>query len=244
MTPNAFDVAEVDEQVVALLAHGDRGAREKVVELMMPLVEQLARRFAGRGEPLEDLTQVASVGLLKAMGRFEAERGVRFTSYATPTIIGELKRYFRDSGWAVHIPRRLKERALAIRDVAGTLSQELGRSPTAGELAGRTGFTVEEVVEALEAAMGYSPDSLDATHEDRPARIIGSEDEALELTEGWASIAPSLRALEERERRILYLRFVKGYTQEQIGRELGYSQMHVSRLLERTLERLRARARA
>lgn len=239
-----FNLAAIDEEVAGLLTGADLVAREKVVKLMWPLVEQLARRFAGRGEPLEDLIQVASVGLLKAIGRFEPERGVRFSSYATPTIIGELKRYFRDSGWAVHIPRRLKERALAIREVTRSLSQELGRSPTAREIGERAGMSIEEVVEALDAAKVYAVDSLDAPGADEHRdRARSTDDRALELTEGWATVAPLLRELDPRDRRILYLRFVRGYTQEQIGLELGYSQMHVSRLLDRTLAMLRERAR-
>lgn len=241
-----FDVEAIDATIADVFkgAPLDARAREEVVHLAYPLVEYLARRFAGRGEPVEDLIQVASVGLLKTIERFEPEREIRFSTFATPTILGELKRYFRDSGWAIHVPRRLKERALEVRSAAEALTQELGRSPTAREVAGRASMTVEEVLEALEAGAGYAPESLDAPRApDGIEPAVGFEDAALDLAERWASVAPYLRELDQAEREVLYLRFVKGLTQSQIGREIGYSQMHVSRILRGTLERLRSRTR-
>lgn len=220
----------------------DGSVREELVKLYYPLVEYLARRFIGRGEPLDDLVQVASIGLLKAIDRFEPKRGVKFSTYATPTIIGELKRHFRDKGWAIRVPRRLQEIGLELGSVVPELYQELGRSPTVQEIAVRTGFTSEEVLEGMDAIQAYSVASLDAPTDDDGASSIhrlGVVDDTLELLEGWANVAPLLRQLPERERRILYYRFVGGLTQSQIAEKLGMSQMHVSRLLSRTLAQLR-----
>jgi RNA polymerase sigma-B factor len=222
----------------------DPTARERLVGLHLPLVEYLARRFRGRGEPLEDLIQVASLGLLKAIDRFDPERGVEFSTYATPTIVGELKRYFRDKGWAIRVPRRLQEVGLQLAEVVPALAQELGRSPTLGEIGDSLGFSEEEVLEAMNAAQVYSLKSLDApTGTDDGGALsiaqLGAEDEALELFESWASVAPLLRKLPPREREILYLRFVANETQSKIAEKLGISQMHVSRLLARTLAFLR-----
>lgn len=237
----AIDVERIDAQVASLFAEDAPDRRDRAVEVAYPLVEYLARRFAGRGEPLEDLVQVASVGLLKTVDRFDPERGVRFSTFATPTILGELKRHFRDTGWAMHVPRRLKERALQIRSLTEELIQQEGRSPTAGELAERAGLSVEEVLEALEASAGYSLESLDAPRaDDGPELNVGAEDASLDLMERWTSVAGHLRELDPRAREVLYLRFVRGMTQSQIGQEMGYSQMHVSRILRTTLARLRA----
>ena len=245
MSPE-LDIAAMDRQIADLYAEGlDEEATEKLVKLARPLVQHLARRFRGRGEPLEDLIQVASIGLMKTIERFELARGVRFSTYAMPTIIGELKRYFRDSGWALRVPRRAKELALRVRDLIEQRSKELGRSPTVTEIAKDSGLNEDEVIEGMDAYSAYVVDSLDAPFDDegRPASaILGSEDEALELSERWASVAPLLRSLDDRQRKILYLRFVRGLTQSQIGREIGYSQMHVSRLLSETLRFLRKRA--
>jgi RNA polymerase sigma-B factor len=220
----------------------DPDAREQLVKLHTPLARYLARRFQGRGEPLEDLTQVAMIGLLKAIDRFDTTREIRFTTYATATIAGELKRHFRDKAWSVRVPRRLQETALRVSRVVGDLSQELGRSPTVAEVAGRTQLTEDEVIEGLDAVQAYSAQSLDAPSDEdgtSSADRLGSDDDVLETMEGWASVAPALRALPARERRILYLRFYQGQTQTQIAEALGISQMHVSRLLARTLRRLR-----
>ncbi|HEY8200256.1 MAG TPA: RNA polymerase sigma factor SigF [Actinomycetota bacterium] len=221
----------------------DPSARDELIHRHYPLAEYLARRFRGRGEPLEDLTQVASIGLIKAIDRFDPGRDVKFSTYATATIVGEIKRHFRDKGWALRVPRRLQEVAMHVGRALGDLSQELGRSPTVPEIAERIGLTEEEVLEGMEASHAYSAVSLDAPvgEDDEPTglRTLGAEDESIELLEGWASVAPALRALPARERRILYLRFFRGLTQTQIAQDLGISQMHVSRLLARALTSLR-----
>jgi RNA polymerase sigma-B factor len=219
--------------------------REKLVDQHIGLVEFLARRFRNRGEPLEDLVQVGTIGLLKAIERFELDREVEFSTYATPTIVGELKRHFRDKGWAVRVPRRLQELHLEITKVVGSIGQELGRSPTIAEIAEAASLSEEEVLEGLEIAQAYNFTSLDAPIETDDggsttfADQLGTEDEHLENLEYRASLAPEMAKLPEREQRILYLRFFKGMTQSEIADRLGISQMHVSRLLTRTLMRLR-----
>ena len=220
----------------------DDAAREELVAMYKPLAEYLARRFYGRGEPLDDLIQVASIGLIKAIDRFDVERGVKFSTYATATIVGELKRHFRDKGWALRVPRRLQESGLKVGRAVTDLYQDLGRAPTVREIARRTDLSDEEVLEAMETAHAYSTASLDAPTDEEGATSIqklGAEDETYELLESWTSVAPALRDLPHRERRILYLRFFRGLTQTQIADELGISQMHVSRLLSRTLRQLR-----
>ncbi len=220
----------------------DDDAREELVEMYKPLAEYLARRFYGRGEPLDDLIQVASIGLIKAIDRFDVDRGVKFSTYATATIVGELKRHFRDKGWALRVPRRLQESGLKVGRAVTDLYQDLGRAPTVREIAKRTDLSDEEVLEAMETAHAYSTASLDAPTDEEGASSIqklGAEDDTYELLESWTSVAPALRELPYRERRILYLRFFRGLTQTQIAEELGISQMHVSRLLSRTLRQLR-----
>lgn len=219
-------------------------ARDKLVELFLPLAEHLARRFAGRGEPLDDLVQVAGIALMKAIERFEPERGVRFSTYAVPTIVGELKRHFRDKGWALNVPRRVKEISLHVERAVSELNQMLGHSPTVKEIAEYTGTTEEEVVEGIEAMHAYSTTPLDApTDEDKasPVNRIGAQDDSLEVLESWVSVKSVLKTLPDRDRRILHLRFFKGMTQTQIAAELGISQMHVSRLLSGTLRKVRER---
>ncbi|PSO49281.1 MAG: B/F/G family RNA polymerase sigma-70 factor [Actinobacteria bacterium QS_5_72_10] len=223
---------------------GDPEVRETLARLHLPLVEYLARRFKDRGEPIEDLVQVGSVGLLKAIDRFDVDRGVEFSTYATPTIVGELKRYFRDKGWAVRVPRRLQELSLRLNKIVAQLTQELGRSPTVSELAQAAEVGEEEVLEALESGQAYSTASLDAPsgeEDDAPGRVerMGDEDVQLENLEYFASLAPLIQQLPERERTILYLRFFQGLTQSGIAEEVGISQMHVSRLLSRILGYLR-----
>lgn len=218
--------------------------REALAQLHLPLVEYLAKRFKDRGEPLDDLVQVGSVGLLKAIDRFDLERGVEFSTYATPTIVGELKRYFRDKGWAIRVPRRLQELSLRMNKIVAQLTQDLGRSPTVAELAVAAGVTEDEVLEALESGQAYSTTSLDAPsgdEDDAAVRLerIGEDDVAIENLEYFASLAPLIQKLAERERHILYLRFFKGMTQSKIAEEVGISQMHVSRLLTRVLAFLR-----
>ena len=236
----------LDEGVRALFerANQDPVAREELIGRYHPLAKYLAGRFEGRGEPLEDLVQVASLGLVKAVDRFDLGREVSFSTYATATIVGELKRHFRDRAWAVRVPRQLQEATLRVNRAVSDLSQELGRSPTVDELARRTGQADEQVLEAMEAVQAYSAGSLDAPGTDEQTALdrLGSEDESLELMEGWASIAPLLRTLPTRERRILHLRFFQGKSQSSIAEEVGLSQMHVSRLLSSTLAKLRAAA--
>ena len=219
-------------------------AREALVNLHLPLVEHCARRFRNRGEPYEDLVQVGTIGLIKSIDRFDLERGVEFSTYATPTIIGEIKRYFRDKGWAIRVPRRLQELRMQIGSAGAELTQTLGRSPTPRELAEAIGCSVEDILEGLESSNAYSTLSLDAGEgdEDGAATMldaIGAHDENLEHVEIRESIKPLLDRLEPREKKILLLRFFKNMTQSQIAEEIGVSQMHVSRLLTRTLAQLR-----
>jgi RNA polymerase sigma-B factor len=221
-----------------------QSARDDLVALHLPLVEHLARRFAGRGEPLDDLVQVGTIGLIKSVDRFDLERGVEFSTYATPTVVGEIKRHFRDKGWAVRVPRRLQELRLSLGAATEDLSHSLGRAPTVAELAARLSLSQEEVLEGLESANAYSTVSLDSGTEtdDGPAAMLetmGVEDDALEGVEYRESLRPLLAQLAPRERQILMLRFSRNMTQSQIAAEVGISQMHVSRLLGRTLAQLR-----
>ncbi|MGA8846763.1 MAG: RNA polymerase sigma factor SigF [Nocardioides sp.] len=234
--------AEMRRADASAAAHD--GCRDALVELHLPLVEHCARRFRNRGEPFEDLVQVGTIGLIKSVDRFDTERGVEFSTYATPTIIGEIKRHFRDKGWAIRVPRRLQELRMQIGSATAELSQSLGRSPTPRELAEAIGCTVEEIVEGVESSNAYSTLSLDATDDsdDGPSSMldaIGIDDAGLEHVEIRESIKPLLEQLDPREKRILLLRFFKNMTQSQIAEEIGVSQMHVSRLLTRTLEQLR-----
>jgi RNA polymerase sigma-B factor len=224
---------------------GHQAARDALVEQHLPLVEHLARRFRNRGEPYDDLVQVATIGLIKSVDRFDLERGVEFSTYATPTIVGEIKRHFRDKGWAVRVPRRLQELRLSLASATSELSQKQGRSPTVSELAAHLKITDEEVLEGLESANAYSTLSLDAGDSgsgDEPmpvAETLGVEDEGLEGVEYRESLKPMLEQLPPREKKILMLRFFKNMTQSEIAAEIGISQMHVSRLLARTLAQLR-----
>ena len=219
-------------------------ARDELVHLHLPLVEHCARRFRNRGEPFEDLVQVGTIGLLKSIDRFDSDRGVEFSTYATPTIIGEIKRYFRDKGWAIRVPRRLQELRMQIGAATAELTQSLGRSPTPRELAETIGCSIEEIIEGIESSNAYSTLSLDASDDSEEGGntmldAIGIEDENLEHVEIRESLKPLLDALEPREKKILLLRFFKNRTQTQIAEEIGVSQMHVSRLLTRTLGQLR-----
>jgi RNA polymerase sigma-B factor len=224
----------------------DAQARDRLIEQHLPLVRALARRYAGRGEPLEDLIQVGSIGLIKAIDRFELGRGVELTTYAIPTIIGEIKRHFRDKGWAVHVPRRLKELSLHVNQHVEELSLTLGRSPTVAELARAANAEEEEIVEALEIGHAYSTLSLSAAPGDDdsgvdPLASIGDIEGGYATSEDRALLASGLETLDERDRRILHLRFFAGLTQSEIATEIGISQMHVSRLIRRALERMRER---
>ena len=219
--------------------------RDALVHLHLPLVEHCARRFRNRGEPFEDLVQVGTIGLLKSIDRFDSDRGVEFSTYATPTIIGEIKRYFRDKGWAIRVPRRLQELRMQIGSASAELTQLLGRSPTPRELAEAIGCSVEEIIEGLESSNAYSTLSLDASDDTDEGGspmldAIGVDDVNLEHVEIRESIKPLLDRLDSREKRILLLRFFKNMTQSQIAAEIGVSQMHVSRLLTRTLDDLRS----
>jgi len=223
---------------------GDLAAREELVRRLMPLARDLALRYTYTDEPFDDLLQVASMGLLKAIDRFEPGRGSKFTSYAAPTILGELKRHFRDKGWALHVPRDLQERTLSVGREREALSKRLGRSPTVKEIAHGLGCSPEQVLEAAEAATSYEAASLDApaSHDDGETGplvdLIGGEDSSLSLVESRDAIAHTWGELPEVEREVLRLRFVEDLTQREIGERVGYSQMHVSRLLRRALRRM------
>ena len=237
---------ELRAKFVELARTSDPALRDELITAHLGLAEYLARRFANRGEPLDDLVQVASLGLLKAVDRFDPSRGVEFSTYATHTIVGELKRHFRDRGWAVRAPRRMQELYLRLGKVVANLGQELGRSPTIAELATEVGASEEEVLEALEAGQAYRFASLDAPSSSEDAEPetlgsrIGAEDPGIEDAEQRATLSPLLRSLPEREQLILHLRFFGGLTQSEIASRLGMSQMHVSRLLARSVAQLRA----
>ncbi|MBK3630946.1 RNA polymerase sigma factor SigF [Streptomyces sp. MBT49] len=218
--------------------------RNTLVELNLALVKFAASRFRSRSEPMEDIIQVGTIGLIKAIDRFELARGVEFPTFAMPTIIGEIKRFFRDTSWSVRVPRRLQELRLELARAGDELAQQLDRAPTVVELAERLGITHDEVVEGMAASNAYTAASLDAQQEDDDsegtlADRIGYEDHGLEGIEYMESLKPLIAELPARDRQILSLRFVAGLTQSEIGEELGISQMHVSRLLSRTLVRLR-----
>ncbi|MFF4984590.1 RNA polymerase sigma factor SigF [Streptomyces sp. NPDC001046] len=218
--------------------------RNTLVELNLALVKFAASRFRSRSEPMEDIIQVGTVGLIKAIDRFELSRGVEFPTFAMPTIIGEIKRFFRDTSWSVRVPRRLQELRLDLAKAGDELAQKLDRAPTVAELAERLGISDDEVVEGMAASNAYTASSLDAQPEEDDsegalADRIGYEDNGLEGIEYVESLKPLIAELPPRDRTILSLRFVAGMTQSEIGEELGISQMHVSRLLSRTLVRLR-----
>jgi RNA polymerase sigma-B factor len=229
---------------------GDLAAREELVERFLPLARDLALRYSYTDEPFDDLLQVASLGLIKAIDRFEPGRGTKFTSYAAPTILGELKRHFRDKGWSLHVPRDLQERTLAVSRETEALSKRLGRSPKVREVAEGLGCSIEEVLEAQEAAASYEAASLDtpATRDDEDSAplvdLLGEVDSAYDLVEERQAIANTWEALPDVERQVLELRFVNDLTQREIGERIGYSQMHVSRLLRRALTRLETAATA
>jgi RNA polymerase sigma-B factor len=225
---------------------GDVEAREQLIEQYLPLVRSLARRYSYRGEQLEDLVQVGCIGLIKAIDRFDVDRGVELTTYATPNIIGEIKRHFRDKGWSIRVPRGLQELNVKLSKLIEELTVQLERSPTIPELAKAASVEEEEVLEALETGQAYStlslsaPSSGDDNEDLDPLESLGALEPEYEVSEDRAVLAPGLRVLDERERKILHLRFYDGLTQSQIAQQVGISQMHVSRLIRRSLEKMRA----
>jgi RNA polymerase sigma-B factor len=221
--------------------HDDRTAREELVARMLPLARSLARRYANKGEPLDDLEQVASVGLLKAIDRFDLDREVKFATFAVPTIAGEIKRHFRDRGWMLRVPREVQELNAKLSRSREALTRELGRSPTVNELAASAGASVDQVVEALSAGDAYRMMSLDEPLADGVGVLeaIGADDEGFERTEQRLMLRSGFDELAPREREILRLRFFEGLTQREIADEVGISQMHVSRLIRRSVDALR-----
>jgi RNA polymerase sigma-B factor len=245
------DARETERQLlVRYHEEGDLAAREELCERFLPLARDLALRYTYTDEPLDDLVQVASLGLIKAIDRFEPGRGTKFTSYAAPTILGELKRHFRDKGWSLHVPRDLQERTLAVSRATEVLSKELGRSPKVREVAEHLACSVEQVLEAQEAAASYEAASLNAPagrDDDESGSLIdllGESDPSYELVEDRQAIASTWASLPEVERQVLELRFMQDLTQREIGDQIGYSQMHVSRLLRRALNRVESAAAA
>ncbi len=225
--------------------HGDQRAREELVERFLPLARKLARRYSGAREPFDDLLQVASLGLVKAIDRFDPQRGTAFSSFAVPTILGELKRYFRDLGWAVHVPRGAQEQALKVEEAQQQLTAKTGRPPSVYDLAEFLEFSIEEVLDALETAGAHHCVSLDTPRDDADgesgtlADSFGEPDGRFEFVEASVSIAAAAQQLSARERRVLELRFVQDLTQTQIADVIGVSQMQVSRILRRALAQLR-----
>ncbi len=240
-------MTRIDDKILLRRYHedGDLQAREKLIEQYMSLVRSLARRYSYRGEQLEDLVQIGAIGLIKAIDRFDIERGVELTTYATPNIIGEIKRHFRDKGWAVRVPRGLQELNVQLSRLMEQLTVQLGRSPTIPELAKAAGVEEEQVLEALESGRAYTSLSLSVgggggdDDDLDPLESLGTEEHQYEVSEDRAVLAPGFRALDERERMILQLRFFDGLTQSQIAQQVGISQMHVSRLIRRSLEKIR-----
>ncbi|MCX4690213.1 RNA polymerase sigma factor SigF [Kitasatospora purpeofusca] len=244
------DARDLTRQLLRRLATLEEGTREysyvraTLVEMNLSLVRFAIRRFDAHREPKEDLLQVGAVGLIKAIDRFDPSLGVEFTTFAMPTVLGEIRRHFRDTTWAVHVPRRLQELRIALARAQERLSQRLDRAPTVAELAEHLSITPEEVVEGLTAANGHTAGSLDGVTDDGdgPGPLgaqLGADDHGLALVEDLVALKPLIAALPERERRILSMRFCEDLTQSQIGARLGLSQMHVSRLLSRTLGQLR-----
>ena len=243
---SAGSVSETDRRALlrAYRENGDIAARDRLIESFIPVVRSIAYRYAGRGEQIEDLEQVASVGLIKAIDRFDLDRDVELMTYVFPTVVGELKRHFRDRGWSVTVPRRLKELHYRLSRLIEELTAQLGRSPTMAELAKEAGVEEEEVVEAIEVGRAYASKSLTRQLDSDDGAgaelidLIDDEELGYEAAENRQLLASGLKALDDRERRIVHLRFVDGLTQSQIAVEIGISQMHVSRLIRRALETL------
>ncbi|WP_338671664.1 RNA polymerase sigma factor SigF [Streptomyces sp. SCSIO 30461] len=251
VVPEALDTRTLSRSLFLRLATLDQDSpertyvRDTLIELNLPLVRYAAARFRSRNEPMEDIVQVGTIGLIKAIDRFDCERGVEFPTFAMPTVVGEIKRFFRDTSWSVRVPRRLQELRLALTKASDELSQKLDRSPTVPELAAVLGVSEEDVVDGLAVGNAYTASSLDSPSpeddggEGSLADRLGYEDSALEGVEYRESLKPLLAKLPPRERQIIMLRFFANMTQSQIGEEVGISQMHVSRLLTRTLAQLR-----
>jgi RNA polymerase sigma-B factor len=232
----AYAIAPADEP-------GRAALRDRAIEAWIPLAQHLARRYGGRGEPVDDLIQVAVVGLIKAVDRFQADRGVDFAAFAIPTVVGEIKRHFRDRTWAIRVPRRLQELRLEITAANNTLTHSLGRAPTVADVATHLGITEEEVLEGLEGARAYSATSLSTPLSDDGSTslgdTLGGDDHNFELAELRIALGPAMATLDEREQQILALRFHGNFTQTEIAEKVGISQMHVSRLLTKALGKLR-----
>jgi RNA polymerase sigma-B factor len=241
---------ELRQKFTAYAATRDVELRDELIEAHLRLAEHLARRFSNRGVPVDDLIQVASLGLVKAVERFDPERGLEFSTFATPTIVGELKRHFRDKGWAVRVPRRVQELHVEINALVGELTQRFGRSPTIPEIAERAGTSEEEILEAIEAGQAYRSASIDApgveSDESTPGLSdqLGEHDAGLMDAENRMLLSELIQTLPKREQLMLHLRFFEGMTQSQIADRLGISQMHVSRLLAKSLALLREAAEA
>jgi RNA polymerase sigma-B factor len=241
-------MTRIDDKILLRRYHenGDLQAREQLIEQYMSLVRSLSRRYSYRGEQLEDLVQIGAIGLIKAIDRFDLDRGVELTTYATPNIIGEIKRHFRDKGWSVRVPRGLQELNVQLSRLVEQLTVQLSRSPTIPELAKAAGVEEEEVLEALESGRAYTSLSLSVgggggdDDDLDPLESLGTEEHEYEVSEDRAILEPGFRVLDDRERTILHLRFFKGLTQSQIAQQVGISQMHVSRLIRRSLEKIRA----
>ena len=246
-----LDREELHARFLTYRETGDLAVRDELVRAHLGLAEYLARRFDRRGEPLDDLVQVASLALIKAVERFDPDRGLEFSTFAVPTIVGELKRHFRDKSWAIRVPRRLQELHLRLGSAVADLTHSLGRSPTIPEIAELLDATTEDVLEAMEAGRAYRSSSLDApvTSDEGDGTTplsarIGEVDANMTNIEERSQLASLLRELPDRERSILFMRFFDGLTQSQIAERMGISQMHVSRLLSRTLDDLRGKALA
>jgi RNA polymerase sigma-B factor len=240
-----WDKVRTRELFLHYREHGDEESRDELITMYLNLVKYLASRFRNRGEPIDDLVQVATIGLIKAIDRFDIDREVEFTTYATPTIIGELKRYFRDKGWAIKVPRRLQELSFRVNQAIDALTQQLQRSPSILEIAAYLGVSTEEVLEALETSEAYNFVSLEG---DRGSdggdsfsilEYVGEDDVLMDLVEDRTTLADALKYLAPQEQQVLYLRFFQGLTQTEIATTLGISQMQVSRLLRKTLRSLR-----
>ncbi|MDZ4063210.1 MAG: SigB/SigF/SigG family RNA polymerase sigma factor [Coriobacteriia bacterium] len=241
----SWDKAYTRELFRRFRLEADEAARDELITMYLNLVKYLASRFRNRGEPIDDLIQVGTIGLIKAIDRFDIDRQVEFTTYATPTIVGELKRYFRDKGWAIKVPRRLQELSFKVNQAVDALTQRLQKSPTIAEIAEYLDVTSEEVLEALETSEAYNFVSLesdrggDGSDSFSILEYIGKDDQLMAIVDDRTTLASALKQLTAQEQRVLYLRFFEGLTQTEIARQLRISQMQVSRLLRRTLKVLR-----